>query len=113
MADYSVSVGVNTTAAPKVTSPIAKSGNEEWLSEDIIVKLASSDKIAPIVVDFSYTVASVVEYTLDGGVTFVAFNNNNAVAGGQSRFIRVTTDVQLNFRATQAGTLNRCIVSIP
>ena len=56
---------------------------------------------------------SVIEYTLDSGVTWVSFNQGNAITGGQSRFIRVTTGVQLNFRATQAGNVNRCVVSIP
>lgn len=116
MADYPVDSGVQITADPKILTPTAKAGNEEWLAEDITILLSNANRIAAIVVDFSYSVTSVVEYTLNAGdVTpvFVAFNQGNPLTGGQSRFIRVTTGVQLNFRATQAGNVNRCIVSIP
>ena len=113
MADYPVDSGVQITADPKILTPTAKAGDEEWLAEDITILLSNADRIAAIVVDFSYSVTSIIEYTLDSGATWVPFNQGIAIIGGQSRFIRVTTGVQLNFRATQAGNVNRCIVSIP
>ena len=113
MADYPVNSGVQITADPKILTPTAKAGDEEWLAEDITILLSNANRIAAIVVDFSYSVTSIVEYTLDSGVTWVSWNQGNPLTGGQSRFIRLTTGVQLNFRATQAGNVNRCIVSIP
>jgi len=48
---------------------------------------------------------------LDSGVNWIAFNNGDAVNGGQSRFIDVTSGVLVNFRAKTGGNLVRCIVS--
>jgi len=95
----------------QITTPIAKAGNEEWFAEDITVLTSNSNRGVTIVIDFSYDVASLVEYTLDSGNTWNAFNNGDPVVGGQSRYIRVTSGVLLNFRAAQAGDLNRVIVS--
>lgn len=83
----------------------------KWFVEDITIKLSSFNRIASVVVDFAFSVSSIVEYTLDSGVNWIAFNNGDAVTGGQSRFIEVTKDVEVNFRATLGGTLIRCIVS--
>lgn len=93
------------------TVPTAKGIDEEWFGEDIVVKTSDTMRGATIVIDFSYTVPSVIEYTLDGGATFVAFNQGQDVMGGQSRYLRVTSGVIVNFRAKQAGTLNRVVVS--
>ncbi len=113
MAVYLISTGVNITASPKVTVPVAKNADEEWLSEDITISLSNSNKIAPIVVDFSYDISSNIQYTLDSGTTWVQLNSGIELVGGQSRFIRVSDGDLLNFRASVAGNLNRCIVSIP
>lgn len=113
MADYPINTGVVKTAEPKVTAPEAKLANAEWLSEDISILLSNADRLARVTVTFSYSVSSVVQYTLDSGVTWVSLNDGAALSGGQERFISVTTGVQLNFRAAQAGNLNRCIVSVP
>lgn len=94
-------------------TPGSKASNEEWFAEDITIVLSADDRGAPIVIDFSYSLPSLVEYTLDSGNTWVAFNNGNDVVGGQSRYIRVTNGNQLNFRAFVAGTLNRAIVGDP
>ena len=48
---------------------------------------------------------------MDSGDNWVAFNNGDAVVGGQSRFIDVTSGVQVNFRAKTGGNLVRAIVS--
>lgn len=113
MADFPVNQGVRDIASPSILVAAAKSANEEWLAEDITVLLSSATRIAPIVVDFSYSVSSVIEYTLNSGTTWNAFNNGSAINGGQSLFIRVTTGVLVNFRATQAGNVNRVVVSVP
>lgn len=94
----------------QILIPISKNMDEEWFAEDITILTSNPNVGATIVIDFSFTTATVVEYTVDGGSTFVAFNNGIAVVGGQSRYIRVTTDSQINFRAKAAGTLNRCLV---
>lgn len=91
----------------------ATASPEEWFAEDITIDLSNAAIIAPIVVDFSYDVSSVIEYTLDGGTVWQAFNGGVAVVGGQSRFIRVTDGNQVNFRAIVAGNINRVIVSVP
>lgn len=84
----------------------------EWFAEDITILLSSDKNITTIVIDFSFDESSIIQYTLDG-VIFQSFNQGTAVEGGQSRFIRVTTDTKLNFKALSEGTLNRCIVSVP
>lgn len=86
---------------------------EEWFAEDITIDLSKTDIIAPIVVDFSYDVSSVIEYTLNSGTIWNAFNNGSAINGAQSLFIRVTDGDQVNFRATTAGNINRVVVSVP
>ncbi len=94
----------------QIVTPVAKGLDEQWFAEDITVLTSNSIRGTTIVVDFSFTVPSIVEYTLDGGTTYVAFNSGDELFGGQSRYLRVTTGVTVNFRAKTAGTLNRCIV---
>lgn len=96
--------------ADLITTPIAKNVDEEWFAEDIVTLTSDMMRGATIVVDFSYSIPTIIEYTLDGGSTFVAFNEGLAIMGGQSRYLRVTTGSQVNFRAKLAGTLNRIIV---
>jgi len=95
----------------RITIPAAKGADEEWFAEDIVVKTSDMMRGATIVIDFSYSVPTIIEYTLDGGTTFVSFNQGLDVVGGQSRYLRVTSGVVVNFRAKQAGTLNRVVVS--
>ena len=94
-----------------ITDPL--NADDEWFAADIAIQLSADDLIAPVVIDFAYSASAIVEYTLDSGTNWVAFNNGVAVLGGQSRFIRVTNGDLLNFRAKTAGTIIRCIVSIP
>lgn len=110
MPDFPVDTNLFILASNSITSPEAKGIDEEWFAEDITVLTSNALRGTTIVIDFSYTVSSIIEYTLDGGVTFVAFNEGLAISGGQSRYIRVTSGVQVNFRAKGAGTLNRAIV---
>lgn len=93
-----------------ITTPTGKGIDEEWFAEDITILTSNPLRGATIVIDFSYSIPTIVEYTLDSGVTFVPFNQGIAVMGGQSRYLRVTSGVQLNFRAKLAGTLNRAVV---
>lgn len=109
MVDFPVDTNI-FKIADQITTPVAKTGNEEWFAEDIMVLTSNANKGTTVVIDFSYSVTSLIEYTLDGGTTFIPFNNGDPITGGQSRYIRVTSGVLLNFRAAQAGTLNRVIV---
>jgi len=113
MADFQLFNNVSRISSQSIKVVTAKAGNEEWFAADIDIVISDSLRTAPIIIDFSYSVATVVEYTLDSGVTFVAFNDGVEVTGGQSRFIRVSNGDQLNFRATQAGNLNRAIIGEP
>lgn len=110
MVDFPISIGIRKIG-DKITAPIGRIADEEWFDEDITVLLSDANVLATLVVDFAFDVSSVVEYTLDGGLNFIAFNNGDAVVGGQSRFIDVTTGVTVNFRAKTGGNLVRCIVS--
>lgn len=111
-----VTFGIHEGIRPVADSILvvtAKNANEEWFAEDITIKLSKTGIIAPIVVDFTYDVSSVIEFTLTGGAPWNAFNNGSAIDGAQSLFIRVTDGNQVNFRATQAGNINRVVVSVP
>ena len=110
MVDLPIDTGVRKIGDSILTS-IAKSGDEEWFDEDITILLSNINVLGTIVVDFAFSVSSVMEYTLDSGVNFIAFNNGEVVAGVQSRFIDVTKNSLVNFRATLPGNLIRCIVS--
>lgn len=110
MVDFPIIVGIRKIG-DSITTPIAKGIDVEWFAEDITVLLSDTDRLATIVVDFAFSVSSIIEYTLDSGTNWIAFNNGDPVTGGQSRFIDVTTGVLVNFRAKTGGTLIRCIVS--
>ena len=111
MVNFPINVGIRKIA-DKITIPIAKGTDEEWFAENITVLLSNENTIATLVVDFAFSVPTIVEYTLDGTFTNpIAFNQGNAVTGGQSLFLDVTKNVQVNFRAKTGGTLIRCIVS--
>lgn len=110
MVDFPIDTGIRKIG-DSILTPIAKGIDVEWFAEDITVLLSNINRLATIVVDFAFSVSSIIEYTLDSGSNWIAFNNGEAVTGGQSRFIDVTKDVQVNFRAKTGGTLIRCIVS--
>lgn len=110
MVDFPIDVGIRKIG-DKIITPIAKGIDEEWFAEDITVLLSNVDVLATIVVDFAFDISAVIEYTLDSGTNWVAFNNGDPVVGGQSRFIDVTSGVLVNFRSKSIGNLIRCIVS--
>ena len=111
-----VTFGINTgvrEVADSILVVTAKGANVEWFAEDITIDLSKTNIIAPIVVDFTYDVSSVIQFTLNSGTTWNSFNNGSAINGAQSLFIRVTDGDQVNFRAAQAGNINRVVVSVP
>ncbi len=110
MVDFPIDTGIRKIG-DKITTPIAKNVDEEWFAADITVLLSNPNILGTIVVDFAFTTSTIVEYTLNSGSNWIAFNNGDTVFGGQSRFIDVTTGVQVNFRTKTSGTLVRCIVS--
>ena len=111
MVDFPIKTGIRKIGA-QITTPAVRGTDTPWFAEDnIIILLSSVNVLGTIVVDFAFSVSSVIEYTLDGGANWIALNNGDPVVGGQSRFIDVTAGVQVNFRAKTGGTLIRCIVS--
>lgn len=111
MVDFPIDTGIVKIGASIFDE--TKTASQEWFGSDIIIKIPGSNLLTTIVADFAYDTTSVVEYTLNSGGDWIAFNQGNAVAGGQSRFIRVRNGDELNFRALTAGTVVRCIVSVP
>lgn len=113
MVDFPIDTGIRKIGDS--TSGTGLAGNEEWFgNEDITILLSNTNILATIVVDFAFSVPTVVEFTLngdDGTPIWIAFNQGAQVTGGQSRFIDVVKDTALNFRATEPGDLIRCIVS--
>lgn len=91
-------------------TPGARIAQAIWLTESAEILTSNANRGATVVVDFSYTASTIVEYTLNDGVTWIAFNDNLALAGGQSRYVRVQTGDKVNFRGTDAGTLTRCVL---
>jgi len=110
MVDFPIDTGIRKIG-DSILTPIPKIADAEWFGEDIAILLSNINRLATIVVDFAFDVSTIVEYTLDGGANFIAFNNGEPVVGGQSRFIDVTTGVLVNFRSKTGGNLIRCIVS--
>lgn len=94
----------------QIIGPVAKGAAESWFAADIVIQTSDNSRGTTIVIDFSYDVTTVISYTLDGGATFVAFNEGESISGGQSRYLRVTNGNAVNFRAVTPGNLNRCIV---
>jgi len=117
MADFLLKNNVSKISSQSINppTPVAKNADEKWLADDIDIVITGALRTAPIIIDFSYSVSSIIEYTLRGDATgpYIAFNDGNVVNGGQSRFIRVTNGDKLNFRAKSAGNLNRAIVGEP
>lgn len=117
MADFGLPNNVSKISPQSINppTPVAKGIDEKWFTDDIDIILSSNLRTAPIIIDFSYSVESIIEYTLRGDASgqYIAFNDGNTLKGGQSRFIRVTNGDKLNFRAKTAGNLNRAIIGEP
>lgn len=117
MADFKLFNNVSRISSQSINpvAPVAKGIDEKWLTDDIDIVISDKLRTAPIIIDFSYSVASVIEYTLRGDTAgpYIPFNDGTELTGGQSRFIRVTNGDKLNFRAKQAGDLNRALIGEP
>ncbi len=109
MVDFPIDTGIRKIGDSTTATGLAV--DEVWFTTPITVLLSNTNILATIVVDFAFSVPTIVEFTLDDGVNFIAFNQGLAVTGGQSRFIDVVTDSVVNFRAKTGGDLIRCIVS--
>lgn len=95
-----------------VAVPGARLAQALWLAES--AEIITTKGVGTVIVyDFSYTTSTIVEYTLDDGVNWIEINDALALAGGQSRYLRVENGDKVNFRGTDAGTLNRLILSQP
>ncbi len=117
MADFKLITNVVKISTQSVNpiNPIPKGVDEAWLAEDIDIVLGNNFLTTPIIIDFSYSVPSVMEYTLRGDASdnYIEFEKGDELQGGQSLFIRVLNGDKLNFRAKTAGDLNRVIVGSP
>ena len=110
MVDFPINTGVRKIAV-KILVPVPKGIDEEWFAEDIIPLLSNDNVLGTLVFDFAYDVPTVIQYTLDSGANWISFNNGAIIDGGQSRFVDVTTGVQVNVRSNTAGNLIRAMVS--
>lgn len=119
MVDFPIETGIRKIGN-SILTPLVLDPQEPWFNDGTgppgvgiptTILLSNTNVLGTIVVDFAFDTPTVVEYTLDGGGNFIAFNQGLPVTGGQSRFIDVTTGNLVNFRATLGGTLIRCIVS--
>ncbi len=108
MVDFPIDTNIFKIGA-QITNVVV-AGDTDWFAENITIKTSNPNKGTTIVIDFSYSVTTIVSYTLNGGVTFVDFNDGQTITGGQSRYIRVRSGDQVNFRAVQPGTVIRCVV---
>jgi len=117
MAEFKLRSNVSRISPQSVNpaTPVAKNIDEKWLDSDIDIVISDSLRTSPIIIDFSYSVSSVIEYTLRGDASgiYIPFNDGSELTGGQSRFIRVSNGDKLNFRAKLAGDLNRAIIGEP
>ncbi len=108
MVDHAVNTNLHKVI-DKITTSTPKVANAKWFDEDITI-LLSSDKIGTtIIFDFIFSVSSIIEVTLNG-TDYYPINENNELAGRQSRYIRVISGDQLNFKAKVDGDIKRIIV---
>lgn len=91
-------------------TPGSRGINAVWLSEAITFNVHGANQGATVKIDFAYDISSIIEYTLDNGLTWIQLNDGAAISGGQSISLRVQDGDQLNLRAKTAGNLTRCIV---
>ncbi len=116
MADFALRNNISKISSQSIL--VIEAGlviDQKWFDEDIDIVLSNNLRIAPIIIDFAFSIPTIVEYTLGGDATgtYVQFNDGNPVTGGQSRFIRVTNGDKLNIRAQLAGDLIRAVVGEP
>ena len=121
MADFILKNNISKISSQSVlpANPIiGLVANDKWFVDDIDIVISgptTPDRTAPIIIDFSFSLPTIVEYTLLGDESgkYIELNDGEQLDGGQSRFIRVTDGDKLNFRAKTAGDLNRAILGEP
>ena len=106
-----VTFGLSNNVFPIIdtATPGARIADAVFLAVNATLNTSNANRGSTVVVDFAYSVSSIVEFTLNG-TDWIAFNNGVAVEGGQSRSIRVENGNTVNFRAKTAGTLIRCVL---
>lgn len=84
----------------------SKSANQEWFSTDIYDTITSTTR-RRIRVHLAVNTDSVIEYTLDSGTNWVAFNNKHPVHNncGYEFELSLQNGDLFNIRATQALTV--------
>ena len=92
-----------------ITSLVAKNAEEEWIVGGDLIIQCPSPLGATLIYDFNFSVSSIIEITMDGS-TWAPINENVALVGRQSRYLRVLNGDKVNFRAKLAGNLNRLVI---
>ena len=110
MVDFPISTGIRRIA-DKITSSVEMAIEVPWFTTPITILLSSVDVISTIIIDFSFDTESVIEYTLNDGINWQSFDNEQLIKGGQIRFLDVISGNKINFRAKTEGNLIYCIVS--
>jgi len=99
---------INTFPVIKTLNLVSKNAFIEWLAEDVSItfsKPSSRQMGTTLVYDYTFPESGVVEYTLDGGVTWHAIKENTNQTGSQNKFIRIADGIPvdpilLNFRCS-------------
>lgn len=89
------------------TGPGSKSANQEWFTSDVSDDLVPLNLSRQILIHLAINTASVVEYTLDSGTNWVAFNNKQQLDSntGYEFSMRIRNGDLFNIRATGALTV--------
>lgn len=89
------------------TGPGVKSANQEWFTVDCIDTKIPLNLSRQILINFAIDTVSVVEYTLDSGANWVAFNNKQQLDSntGYEFGLRIRNGDLFNIRATEALTV--------
>lgn len=99
MVDFPINTGIRRLADEIAIKTVFQAGDPWFGVDPIKIILSNSNTLATIVVDFDIEENLIVEYTLNNGVDFVAFNNGVTLSGRQSRYIDVTNGAEVNFRS--------------
>lgn len=85
---------------------VARTANQEWFASDFVPQVGDNLG-SDIILIFAFDTRTIIEVTLDSGVTFFALNNNQKVEKDtlNSFAIPVLNTDLVNFRASSAGTI--------
>lgn len=89
------------------TGPGSKSANQEWFTIDCSDTKVPVNLSRQILIHFAISTDSVIEYTLDSGSNWVAFNNKSPLSNntGYELGLRIRNGDLFNIRATEALTV--------